>query len=409
MIDFKKIGRELGTGVTDALHVLLILPRAIGRGVGKLLSVIVRSIGSALTSAYRVVILNPIHAVGRAFQALGSAIHSVFSLPGRAVRASRRGVDRLASAFTSLVGQIVRDIGRALYSVTSLPSRGIRSVGRGVTRLARPLIKGAREVTSPIGKSTAGRAKQQALGEATVTSDHKSHWELLALGGTALLIAASGAIWFAGIRIPTFRGRLPDGTGMSPSVPAGGIPLVPSPQRLLNMLGDLSPQHLMLVVAGAMVALAALVFWVQMVRDSFGREYPSARQRTQWRLITLLLFVPGAAVYFFKVYNHWTAVQFMRHHLVSVMVTAIALLVTTSSYGSLWYFNKKAEAQVTNPDLYRVPNLELDATGRTSLLTRTKYGAPLTPTVAGRVDPFAPIPGETKPVPTPTPSPSPKP
>lgn len=185
-----------------------------------------------------------------------------------------------------------------------------------------------------------------------------------------------------------------------------------SPHQIVDTLSGYSPQRLTLLGALTVFGLLAVWFWVRMVLDSFRREYDTMTHKTLWRTVTLLLFLPGALVYFFKVYNTWTLKQYLAHHIIFLMITGAAMLVATSTYGTLWYFNKRAEAQATATNTFKMPLLDLDPATRTALLNRPKYGAPLSnvPT-GGRLDPFAPIPGQAanQAVVTPSLSPSPSP
>ncbi len=346
---------------------------------------------------------------GRAVRAIERAIARAVRAIGRATSAAVRwvglGVRRVTAAFYDLLRQLGLDfwhfmkmIGRGLRWLLMLPVQAVRAVWRALEWCGRQLswviLKIGGPVIKPIRRMFAKKAKQEILGVAT-TPDHKSHWELIALLiGTTLLVAAAAVV----------------GTGHSSSVmqATGADKLLAqlTPQAIINRLATYSPAKLMVVFSMLLLFLALVWFWLKMARDSFRRNYESATERTKWQLITVGLFIPGAIAYFFTRYNHWTLRQFVGHHFVSVMITGTALVVATSTYGTLAYFNQKASAQTTATPNSNVPNFNVDPKTRTQLLNRTQYGVPLNgSTLGGRTDPFAPVPG-LQPAASPSPNPS---
>ena len=53
-----------------------------------------------------------------------------------------------------------------------------------------------------------------------------------------------------------------------------------------------------LIGFAAVVALAALVFWVAMIRDCWLSTMPGSRERYVWLLIVILGKLPGALAYY---------------------------------------------------------------------------------------------------------------
>jgi len=300
---------------------------------------------------------------------------------------------RVGTGLSGLFGQIGSDIVTRIQiveftikSVFISLKKSLVNLGLAVTAPLRALVsRSSATIRRPFAKA----ARENALGM-PVTSDDESHRELiLFLGLLGVLVAVGG--WYAVAQ---------SGVG------ASGIDFA----ALLKRVAGFSPEK-MTIFASLLVATAfAVWFWVHMLLDSFGRDFETETAKTKWRLIASLLFVPGAIAYFFKVYNQWSFRQFMGYHVLSVLVACIAVLVTTSTSGALWYFNQKASAQLTAGEMYKTPNLELDQNSKNAVLGRTKYGAPLTPnTSGGRIDPFAPIPGQETVLASPSPSPSPSP
>lgn len=331
-------------------------------------------------------------AVQHLLRALGHAVLWPFLAAGRGIKRMGRGLRRFGHEIVALARQLRLDLVHALKASARLAAWPFVKAGRLVGHLAWKLL-------TPVRKPFARSAKRQALNAAPITPDHKSHRELI------LLVAGVLAIAVALLLVISQSGR-ETALGL---VPLAKLQAAASPSRALARLASASPS--MLLGLGAVFSLltAAGWFWIKMVIDAWRRDYPSHTEKAKWRLYTVLFSVPGAAVYFFRVYNHWPAKRFLSYHFVSVMVTGMVILVGVSTYGSLWYFNKKAEAQVQTGAAGNVPNLNLDAQSKDAVLNRPRYGAPLSPSTSGRVDPFAPIPGQAGPSPSPSPSATPKP
>lgn len=320
---------------------------------------------------------------------LAQAARWPFRAALRGARHLRRGLGRAAQETGSLLKQLGLDCWHVVRGALRMVSVPFAAAGRLTGTVLR-------KVFAPIAKPFAKSAKQEALGDAPLTPDNKSHLELILLVGGAALIVAGAAL----AALPGTRGAVTEALPASATL-AGLF----SPRRLLERLASASPAALAVVGAGVALGTAGVWFWVRMVLDAWRRDYVTHTDRAKWRLYTVLFFIPGAIAYFFRVYNHWTAKRFLSYHFVSVMMTGVAVVVATSTYGTLWYFNKKAEAQVP-PANATVPQVELDPQSKATLLNRSRYGAPLSAAGGGRVDPFAPIPGQVPPA-TPAPSPSP--
>ena len=306
------------------------------------------------------------------------------------VRAGSTLFKQIAGDVTAVVGAAIGTPGRAGRAIESL----LAYWATGISRFAK---RGTGWIMSPIRNRVASKAKQQALQSVTMTPDHQSHRELLVLLAVGIILTAAGFALFG------------KDLGARPvTIPFDYLATLPG--RVWDKVLAFSPVKLTLLAAALALFGAATMFWVRMLRDSYRREYPTAVERTQWRLVTTLLFIPGAVLYFFKQYNRLTLRKFVTRHVVSVMVTAATLLVSTSTYGTLWYFNQKAEAEVTGNG-YQAPTVELDPDDRQRILARDRYGRPLQPATSTRQDPFAPIPGEgeadTKASPSPSPTPAP--
>jgi hypothetical protein len=313
---------------------------------------------------------------------------------GHVFHAFWSGIASIIAGFRDLIkqvaGDLVNGVRRVATGLVTLVTRVIRLLLRPFTAILGPVIR-------PIERVFASKAKEEALGY-SVTSDQQSHKELIAFGLIVfVLLAVAG--WYIT-------------TGSTSGLPVDLGPLLAhfTPERIIAKLASFSPSQLLLVVSAAALGLLGVVFWFQMLRDSWRRNYDSNTERTKWRLTTTLFFIPGALYYFWNVYNHWTLRQFFAYHLLSVMVTSVALIVATSTYGTLWYFNQRAQADVKSSDVFQVPSLKVDAATQQALLSRAKYGAPLTGNPAGgRTDPFAPVPGLATPAPSPAPGASPSP
>lgn len=317
-------------------------------------------------------------------------------------RAERKAVGKAGAAWRAVrtvVTQFVSEVAAVVAATFGAPGRLGRAVealvAYWVTGTWRCLGRAVSKVTAPVRKRIAKRAKKQALAAATMTPDHKSHRELLVLAAVGVALVVGALVMFGkdwGVRQP----------GM-----IRFEAVVDFPGWAWNRLLALSPLKLTFLSAAVALAAAATVFWYRMLRDSYRRDYPTAVEQTQWRLVTTLLFVPGAVLYFFKRYNRLTVRKFAGRHVVSLMISGVAVLVATSTYGTLWYFNQQAQADVDGNG-YQAPTIELDADERRKILSRDRYGEPLKPATSSRRDPFAPIPGEEV-TSTPSPSPSPSP
>jgi hypothetical protein len=293
----------------------------------------------------------------------------------------------LASDIAAIAGSMFRAPGRLGRALEALVVYWALGAWHGTARFGR-------WASTPIRKRVEGSAKRQALESITITPDRKSHWELLALlaAGLALLIGA--VVLFGGKEL-----RQPGMVRLDY--------LVDLPGWAWHKVVAMSPLKLTILSGVAAFAVAATVFWFRMVRDSYRRNYPTAVEQTQWRLITTILFIPGAVLYFFKQYNRLSIRSFAARHVASLMISGAAVLVATSTYGTLWYFNQRAEADVAGAG-YQAPAVKLDPDERQRILSRDQYGQPLKPAKTSRLDPFAPIPGEQETA-SPTPSPSPTP
>jgi hypothetical protein len=333
----------------------------------------------------------------KATRAVASVERDVARKAVAAERAVAEPARRTARAGEGLLKQIASEVASVAGTVFCTPGRS----GRAVEALVAYWALGAWSflgrialwAATPVRKRVARRAKRQALDSITMTPDHKAHRELLALLGAGVLLVA-GATVVSGEHF-----GLRQAGGMDLGSLAG------LPAQAWDMVLSFSPLKLTVVAALAVLAFAATAFWVRMLRDSYRRDYPTAVEQTQWRLVVTFLFIPGAVLYFFKQYNRLTPRMFASRHVVSLMVTGVTVLVVTSTYGTLWYFNQKAQADVEGAG-YNPPAIDLSADERRSILSRDRYGAPLKPATTSRRDPFAPIPGENA-TPSPTPSPSP--
>lgn len=345
-----------------------------------------------------------LHRVGNAIERAAIAAAMAPVRAGRAVyRAGIRGAHTVATGIADLFIQIGHDITSlargVLDAVRTVALAVVEALRASVRAVAKIVAVPLRPLTTPIRAIFARRAREELLGEATVTPDKHSHKELL------LLLGATGVLLSALLLWVTQSGG---GVGRA-AISTVSVQL--SPKLILERLAEFSPSQLMVVFAGLALLLAALWFWLKMVRDAFTRTFDSNTERTKWRTTVVLFGILGGAVYFMKVYNQWSLRRFVGYHFLTVMVTGVAFLVATSTYGTLWYFNKKAEAQASQAAQAKLPNLQVDEKTKAALLGRTQYGAPLTLTPGGRPDPFAPIPGQetTEPAPSASPSPSPSP
>lgn len=321
---------------------------------------------------------------------------------------------RLLRFMLGLPTRAMRAVVRLVLPVLRFPGRLARGIERAIQTLVRvilsPFAKLGVLMTAKTRRSNAKRTKAQALETVSITSDRQSHRELIILvlvgvvGLVAVLLLAPGltAIHLSGHTMPI----VPTASG---STPAFHLPASLTLDRVLGRITAFSPDQLLLLISATAVFISGVVFWVRMVRDSFQRDYPTATERTKWHLITALLFIPGAIAYFWKCYNRMTLRQFLGHHVLSIMVTSVAILVATSTFGSLWYFDKQAQAEVAATSGFKVPNLDLNPDSKAAILARTKYGAPLTAVVGGRSDPFTPLASQLPPSPPPAPPPTPAP
>lgn len=339
-------------------------------------------------------VARPVRRTGRA---VSRAIRGAVGVVRRVVRALRAAgqavrtvLRQFASEIAAVVGAVVRAPGRLARAAEALVAYWTAGVWRFLGRIAL-------WATTPIRVRVAKRAKRQALESVTMTPDHRSHRELLVLLAAVAALAAGALVLF---------GR--DWNVRQPG-PVRLETLAGLPGLAWQQVTALSPLKLTLLSGVLALATTTTVFWFRMLRDSYRRDYPTAVEQTQWRLVTTLLFVPGAVLYFFKQYNRLTLRKFAARHVVSLMVSGVTVLVATSTYGTLWYFNQQAAAEVEGA-AYQAPEIRLDPGERRKLLSRDRYGEPLKPATSGRRDPFAPIPGEAvESSPTPSPSPSPTP
>ena len=58
-----------------------------------------------------------------------------------------------------------------------------------------------------------------------------------------------------------------------------------------------TPETILITLAAA-AGLAALAFWVAMIRDCWISTEPGSRERRVWLLVVILGKLPGAAVYY---------------------------------------------------------------------------------------------------------------
>ncbi|MDP3999964.1 MAG: hypothetical protein Q8Q11_00815 [bacterium] len=337
------------------------------------------------------------HGIGRMTRAVVAAER----LGARKVVAALRiAISPVLYLVRTVVAQLVFEVAAVCGGVFRAPGR----LGRSAEALVAYWTAGVWRffgritlwVSAPIRKRVANRAKRQALDAVTMTPDHKSHRELLALLVVAAVLIAGAAVLFGGDLL-------------SSNVLSGIFQLerlAGLPSAAWHWAVTLSPIKLTVMFAAAALTAATIVFWFRMLRDSYRREYPTAVEQTQWRLVTTLLFIPGAVLYFFKQYNRLTVRKFAARHVVSLMVSGVTVLVATSTYGTLWYFNQQAAAEVAGAG-YQAPVIRLDPNDRRQILSRDQYGQPLKPATTSRRDPFAPIPGETtEAAPSPSPSPT---
>ncbi|MEX2209876.1 MAG: hypothetical protein WD603_03410 [Patescibacteria group bacterium] len=335
------------------------------------------------------------------FHGTVAVIRSVHRTERNIVRAIRRTVDAAAGMAGRTVRTFVGEVISLLGAILGAPGR----LGRSLEALVLYWITGIRRVVEaifgrtfdwalrPIRKRQAARLRREAGITMPMTPDHHAQRELLALAAGVLLLAAAGWLYLG---------------GTVPSVSTIGIGSGISFGSVTDAVAAMSPLRMTILAAVLALFAVATVFWVRMLRDSYRREYPTAVERTQWRLVTTLLFIPGAVLYFFKQYNRLPLRRFAARHLLSLMVTGMAVIVASSTYGTLWYFNQQAEAEVDGTG-YAAPSLQLDPRDREEILSRDKYGAPLRRAESGRSDPFAPLPGEQREVTDPGASPSPSP
>lgn len=304
------------------------------------------------------------------------------------LRAGQRGVGKVAHGTADLLSQSVGDARHGVWYALQVVTDMLKSVTLGVWHVIRtvtaPAVWVIRRALAPIGKVFERQAKEEALG-VTSTPTHGMHWELFGLLGGAVVLVIAALLFISNANQPTHL-HLYD--------------------RAVH-LATLSPEQLVVIAATFLALVGGTWFWVVMVRDSMKRTYATNVEQTKWKVTTLLLFIPGAVLYFWHVYNKWSFKQFVSYHFVSVMIVAVTVVVGTSTYGTLWYFNQKAEASVTTPTMYKTPNLNLPDKSKAALLGRGTYGTPLNGASSGRTDPFAPYAGQPNVVATPTPSASP--
>lgn len=367
--------------------------------LGDTVMTIVRGIVRGITSA----ITGMANALSTVIRGIGKSINAFFSAIGRGigrtVSAVFGAVKNVDHAFVDLFRQIGGDIMHLIKGAKSATATLLRRIGHRLLSvlmlLTLPFRKALRPLTLRLRRSAAKEARDQAQG-ISVTSDHGSHREMLMLLGFVGLLLAAG-LWYVSSL----------GLVGGPSV---SVPTI-TPERVFAKLATFSPLALTALAGIGVAVLFAAWFWLTMLRDSYRRDYASQTEKTKWRLVTTLFFIPGAMYYFVKVYNHWSMRQFLSYHVFSVMITGVAVLVTTSTGGVLYYFNAKANAQVAPAKAAKLPQLQLDDKTKEQLLKRTPYGPPLVKNEAGgRIDPFAPIPGQavtTSPSPRPAVSPSP--
>lgn len=390
----------------------------LNRGVGTVLSAIKQSI-QRLRNALSIAASTTVRITENAFKALGMLVYNVIAFVSQAVSSILDAVVRLArdtvTVFTQkiiegwhavtsfwrrvgvglvdLFGQIGHDVVQQIRAVGATVMNTLARLAAAASSLfltaTAPLRAIITRLFAHLSRPFARAARQNVLG-VSVTSDDESHHELILFLGLLAALAAAGG-WYA--------------VGQSASA-SNGIDL----SALAKRVATFSPEQMTILASLLVSGAFAIWFWIHMLLDSFSRHFESETAKTKWRLVNSLFFVPGAIAYFFKVYNHWSLRQFLGYHVLSVMVAGIAVLVTTSTGGVLWYFNQQASAQLTAGEIYKTPNLELDQNSKNAVLGRTKYGAPLTPnTSGGRIDPFAPIPGQETVLASPSPSPSPSP
>lgn len=321
---------------------------------------------------------------------LKSAVEGVKHAPSAAKREARGVYLGMFDLVKLIVGDIwhgIRYAGLVVWNIVTSVAKTVAHLGLHV---AAPFIVAGKFALSPIGKIFAQQAKQEALDEITTTPNHKSYMEL-----AILVVAALGIIGAAGYFVAT--GGNPQ---ISVKIDVG---------KIVDQVAGFSPSQLTLLGAVLIAFIGLCYFWVLMLKDSWTRDYETNIEKTKWKLTTGLFFIPGAFLYFFNVYNRWSFRQFLGYHFASTVSVAAAVVVLTSTYGTLIYFNQKAEASIKANDAYQVPNLELSPAQKALLENRAAYGAPLAPGVGGKVDPFAPIPNATGTAPSPSPSPSPSP
>jgi hypothetical protein len=324
---------------------------------------------------------------------MSRVIHGIRHGVSRTIHGLRTGVRRAIHELKVVLGEIIHDL-RHLAGVLG------RAPIRLLKWLAKPVIKLGALATAPIRQRFAKRAKAEVLSDVTMTSDRHAHWELLAL--IAVAVVAVGVLLVVSGHAGPLRQLAHSG---------GSAVIHFNPTNVANWLVTASPAALSLSGAAALFGALTLWFWLRMTLDAWRRDYPTHLEQTRWRTLTLLLFVPGAIAYFAKVYNRWSLRQFVNYHIGAVLMVSTAVLVATSTYGTLWYFNHQADATVQAPSV-SVPNLDLDQQTRSRILNRPQYGAAVQAVNTGRVDPFAPIPGQgvtSSPSPNPSPSASPKP
>ena len=343
-----------------------------------------------------------VHGIVRFPRAIGRRLRGGTQKTAHGADRAKRGVGRVLASFAGLLHQLGRDtlavLGWPFAAAGRLGRETERDVRLVVHRAGRLIAKLIAPVARPIRSKFASQAKEElGEGEISVTPDQHSHWELIAL-------TVVGVIAITGLALAA--------TGQLPS--AGTVSVSLNPVRLIEKMSTFSPEQMVLLGTATLVFGLMTWFWVNMTRDAFSRDFPTNTEQTKWRVVTALLFVPGAIAYFRNVYNHWSIRRFLGYHFMTVVVVGIGLVVVTSTYGTLWYFNQKANA-VAAANVYKQPNLELDAKTQEALAGRSQYGTPLAPSQAGgRVDPFAPVPGVStgaapRPSASPTPSPSPTP
>lgn len=388
----RHFGQQLATA-------LLWLPRWIDRAIHRF----TQAVHAAVTDIRHAIV----HDVDMAVSAMVQAVHATEDAMTRAVLGVWHAIMSLVRGFIDLFRQIGSDLKHlAVHSVHRLWHL-LDQLQHGTLRLlwaaTLPVRFIARPLVEPLRRRSALHARDAALG-ITTTPDHKAHWEWIALLIVVPTIAVLG-LWYAGLVDPTASIALPR----------------LDPQAILAKIVTFTPSQMTGLAAVVLTFGFLNLFWLHMLRDSYQRTYVSQTEKVKWRLVTTLFWVPGGVYYFFKVFNRWGLRQFFSYHLLSVMVTGVAMLVTTSTGGLVYYFNQKASADVAASNNYKIPNLEIDAKQKNLLLNRPRYGEPLTakPSV-GRTDPFAPLPSQivqptvtASPAPSsvlpPTPSPSPAP